>query len=143
MARIAALFDMDKTLLDTSSGQLYARYLYRNGQFRRRDLAKVAWWSVLGRLGVLDMQSLVPRLLVQATGDDEGELRRSSDQWFSEDVLPHLSDGGQKRVAEHRRRATWSPSYPVQPSMPWALSRRIWAFRTNTCVPIWRAGMDG
>ena len=59
---------------------------------------------MLGRLGVLDMQSLVPRLLVQATGDDEGELRRSSDQWFSEDVLPHLSDGGQKRVAEHKEK---------------------------------------
>jgi hypothetical protein len=32
MQRVAALFDMDKTLLDVSSGQLYVRYLYRHGQ---------------------------------------------------------------------------------------------------------------
>ncbi len=102
MGRIAALFDMDKTLLDTSSGQLYARYLYRNGQMKRREMARVFWWGLLSRLGVLDMQSLLPRLLAGAAGDDEGAMRALCDRWFVEEVLPHLSERGQQRVAEHR-----------------------------------------
>ena len=41
MSRVAALFDLDHTLLDTSSGQLYARYLYRHGKMGRGELARV------------------------------------------------------------------------------------------------------
>jgi HAD superfamily hydrolase (TIGR01490 family) len=102
MDQVAALFDMDKTLLDASSGVLYARYLYRTGQMRRRELARVAWWAILGWLGVLDVHGLAPRLLVDATGHDEQELRRTSALWFAEDVLPHLTERGQQRVAEHK-----------------------------------------
>lgn len=102
MSRVAALFDLDKTLLDTSSGQLYARYLYRHGQMGRRELAEVVWWGILNRLGVLDMQALIPRLLASAAGDDEREMRLQCDRWFAEDVLPHLTKRGQQRVAEHQ-----------------------------------------
>jgi len=104
MGRIAAWFDMDKTLLDTSSGQLYARYLYRFGRMGRRELAQVFWWGVLSRLGVLDMQKLLPRLLAGAAGDDEQAIRALCDRWFVEEVLPHLTRRGQQRVAEHRAR---------------------------------------
>jgi HAD superfamily hydrolase (TIGR01490 family) len=102
VGRIAALFDMDKTLLDTSSGQLYARFLYRTGRMGRRELARVAWWGVLSQLGVLDVQSLIPRLLADAAGDDEREMRRQCDLWFIEDVLPHMTERGGQRVAEHK-----------------------------------------
>jgi HAD superfamily hydrolase (TIGR01490 family) len=104
MGRVAALFDMDKTLLDASSGQLYARYLYRTGQMGRWELARVAWWGVLSRLGVLDMHNLVPRLLAAAVGDDEAETRRLSDRWFTEDVVPHMTARGRQQVAEHQAR---------------------------------------
>jgi HAD superfamily hydrolase (TIGR01490 family) len=102
MGRVAALFDMDKTLLDASSGELYARYLYRSGEMGRWDLARVAWWGAISRLGWLDMHKLVPRMLVAATGEDEPALRRTSDQWFAEDVVPHITGRGQQRVAEHK-----------------------------------------
>jgi HAD superfamily hydrolase (TIGR01490 family) len=102
MGHVAALFDLDKTLLDASSGQLYARYLYRTGQMGRRELAQVAWWGVLSWLGVLDMHNLVPRLLDAAAGDDEAEMRRLCDRWFAEDVVPHMTNGGRQRVADHR-----------------------------------------
>jgi HAD superfamily hydrolase (TIGR01490 family) len=102
MDRVAALFDMDKTLLDTSSGQLYAYYMYRIGRMGRRELARVAWWGLLSRLGVLDMQNLIPRLLADAAGDDEGEMRRLCDHWFEQDVLPHLTEPGCRQVEEHQ-----------------------------------------
>jgi HAD superfamily hydrolase (TIGR01490 family) len=102
MRRVGALFDLDRTLLDASSGQLYARYLYRNGQMGLGELARVAWWAILSGLGVLDMHGLIPRLLASAAGDDEEEMRRQCDRWFRQDVLPHVTERGQQRVAEHR-----------------------------------------
>jgi HAD superfamily hydrolase (TIGR01490 family) len=102
MGRTAALFDLDKTLLDASSGQLYARYLYRTGDMSTGELARVTWWSILSRLGILDMQDLIPRLLAQAAGDDERTMRQLCDRWFVEDVVPHIAQAGLQRVAEHQ-----------------------------------------
>ncbi len=102
MARVAALFDMDKTLLDASSGVLYGRYLYRTGYMGKREMAKVAWWAAISRLGLLDVQKLVPRMLVQVAGEDEAVVREMSDRWFEEDVVPHITQRGQERVVEHR-----------------------------------------
>jgi HAD superfamily hydrolase (TIGR01490 family) len=93
---------MDKTLLDATSGLLYARYLYRTGEMSRWELARVAWWGLISRLGWLDVQKLVPRMLVAATGEDEAALRRASDRWFAEDVVPHITERGQQRVEEHK-----------------------------------------
>ncbi len=121
MDRVAALFDLDKTLLDTSSGQLYARYLYRHGQMGRGELARVAWWGLLGSLGLLDMRELIPRLLADAAGDDEQEMRQLCDRWFAEEVISHLTERGQQRVAEHRERGhvlaivSASTQYVVRP----------------------------
>lgn len=102
MNRIGALFDLDKTLLDTSSGQLYARYLYRRGEMARAEVLRVAWWGILSRLGILDMQDLIPRLLADAAGDDEAAMRRLCDRWFLEDVQQHVAEAGQRCVREHQ-----------------------------------------
>jgi HAD superfamily hydrolase (TIGR01490 family) len=102
MGRIAALFDLDKTLLDTSSGQLYARYTYRLGQMTPGELAQVMWWGILSRLGILDMENLIPRLLASAAGDDEQQMRDLCDRWFVEDVMPHIAAHAVERAAEHK-----------------------------------------
>ncbi len=102
MGRIAALFDMDLTLLDRSSGQLYMRYLLRTGQIRRRDAARAMWWGFLSRLGLLNMQNLIPRMTVDVAGHSEEELRTSSERWFEDDVAAHITERGRQRVAEHR-----------------------------------------
>ena len=102
MSCVAALFDLDKTLLDASSGQLYARFQHRTGQISTGQLARVAWWGVLSGLGLLRMENLIPRLLADAAGDDADEMRRQCDRWFEEDVMPHVTERGQQRVAEHQ-----------------------------------------
>jgi len=101
MERIAALFDMDKTLLDTSSGLLYVRYLYRIGRVRKRELARVMSWMVLDRLGALDMSGIVPRLLAITRMQSEPEMRRLCDRWFAEDVAKHVTERGREKMAEH------------------------------------------
>jgi len=121
MDQTAALFDLDKTLLDASSGQLYASYLYRHGQMSRSELARVVWWGILSGLGLLDMRDLIPKLLSQAAGDDEREMRRLCDRWFIEDVVPHLTERGSRQVDHHRAKGhvlalvSASTQYVVEP----------------------------
>jgi HAD superfamily hydrolase (TIGR01490 family) len=121
MGRVAALFDLDKTLLDASSGQLYARYLYRIGGMGLGEVARVAWWTLLSRVGLLHMENLIPRLLSSAAGDDEVEMRRLCNRWFTSDVMPHVTWAGSQRVAEHRARGhvvgivSASTQYVVEP----------------------------
>jgi HAD superfamily hydrolase (TIGR01490 family) len=102
VGRIAALFDMDLTLLDRSSGMLYVRYQLRTGRMRRRDAARAMWWGLLSRVGLLDMQNLIPRMVVDLTGNSAEEARAVSDQWFAEDVAPHITQRGRQRVEEHK-----------------------------------------
>jgi HAD superfamily hydrolase (TIGR01490 family) len=102
MDRIAALFDLDRTLLDTSSGQLWARYMHRTGQMSTLEFARAAWWGVLSRLGLLDMTELIPRLVETAAGGDQAETMRDSNRWFAQDVLPHVAGRGLERVADHQ-----------------------------------------
>lgn len=121
MGRVAALFDLDKTLLDTSSAQLYARFQHRTGQVGTWRLARVAWWGLLSGLGLLHMENLIPRLLAGAAGDDADEMCRQCDRWFAEDVLSHVTERGQQRVAEHQAQGhvigivSASTQYVVQP----------------------------
>ncbi|HSJ56807.1 MAG TPA: HAD family hydrolase [Anaerolineae bacterium] len=121
MSRIAAFFDLDKTLLDTSSGNLYARFMYRRGEMRLRELARVGWWTVLSRLGILNMEEIIPRLLESARDADEADMRALCDEWFEEDVVPHIAPAGVARVAEHRDRGdvvaivSASTQYVVRP----------------------------
>jgi HAD superfamily hydrolase (TIGR01490 family) len=121
MGQVAALFDMDKTLLDVSSGQLYARYSYRHGRLGRRDLVQVAWLGVLSWLGILNIHKIMPRLLAEAAGDDEEELRLFCDRWFEEDLVSHITERGRQRVGEHQEQGhvvaivSGSTQYSVRP----------------------------
>jgi HAD superfamily hydrolase (TIGR01490 family) len=102
VSKVAALFDMDRTLLDTSSALLYVRYLRRIGQIGRRQVAQVVGWTLFERLGLLDMQRLVERLATAASGDSEPGLRQLCDRWFAEYVQAHITDRGRQRLAEHQ-----------------------------------------
>jgi putative phosphoserine phosphatase/1-acylglycerol-3-phosphate O-acyltransferase len=72
------------------------------GQMGWRQVVQAAWWAILSRLGVLDMQTLIPRMLADAAGDDEQALRSLCDRWFEKDVRPHVTRQGRQCIAEHQ-----------------------------------------
>lgn len=121
MGKIAALFDMDKTLLDTTSGWLFVRYLYRSGRIRRRDVMQVLGWLALDRMGRLDMGEVIGRLLAAAATESEPEMKAVCDAWFARDVAQHVAEGGRRRLTEHAARGdvvgivSASTQYVVQP----------------------------
>ena len=64
MTPVLAFFDMDYTLLDTSSGLLYVQYLRRTGQISRRMLVRVGWWTLLYKLSLIDMARAMLKTVV-------------------------------------------------------------------------------
>ena len=118
---IAAFFDMDNTLLTVDSGMSWTRFLYRRGELPPTMLAKVAYWSTLYKLAVLDMESVVTKLVRDLRGDSEAEMIAKCEIWYREDVAPRIAPAARVAVEHHRSAghavvlATGSTIYAARP----------------------------
>jgi HAD superfamily hydrolase (TIGR01490 family) len=102
--RRAALFDLDRTLVRVDTATLYTRYERRIGAATRLDAVKVAWWLLQYGFGVLDAPKIVGKVLAKYAGMEEREMRRRSDEWYGEYVVPHIAEAGRRAVARHQAR---------------------------------------
>lgn len=106
MTQIAAIFDLDETLLDASSGRLFYQYLRHSGQFfrffRLRDSWTVVSAVLLYRLGLLDATETMQRGASVAAGLRLDDFWPVVQQWFDEVVVRHIAPAAQERLAWHR-----------------------------------------
>ncbi len=100
---VAALFDVDGTLIARNSATLYMRHLRRTGQARRRDLAWTLYYLLRYKLGRLDIDEALQESMRFVRGRTEAATRRDADEWYERDVRPWLYPQMADRVAEHRR----------------------------------------
>ncbi len=94
---IAALFDIDGTLIARNSAPLYMRHLRRSGQVRRRDVARTLYYLARYKVGMLDIE----RALIGPLVVDLGPRRKPTSSptvpdWYAREVraLPRTGDGG-------------------------------------------------
>lgn len=92
MARAAAFFDLDKTLMAGSSGMVWAQVAYEAGQIPRRAIVRWAWEHLRYRLRGAD-DAATRQVLRQARellqGTPERELRRMGPAVMA-GVLPRI-----------------------------------------------------
>lgn len=100
--KTAAFFDMDYTLVDANTATMYMRHLRKEGLATRRALARTVWWSVRYRLGLLDLRSVVERVVADAAGDSEAETRERCARWYEHDVKRFVAPAGRAAVERHR-----------------------------------------
>ena len=118
---VAAFFDMDNTLLTVDTGISYTKFLYRRGELGKRMVAKVAYWSTLYRLALLDMETVFTRLCEDMRGDSEAEMIAKCDIWYREHVAPFVAPAARVALAHHRQAghtvvlATGSTVYAARP----------------------------
>jgi HAD superfamily hydrolase (TIGR01490 family) len=118
---IAALFDMDKTLLRVDTGMSWTKFLYRRGELPRAMLAKAMYWATLYKLAVLDMETVFTRLCMDLEGDLEAEMIAKCDIWYREHIAPHVAPAARVAVEHHRQAghtivlATGSTAYAARP----------------------------
>lgn len=118
---IAALFDMDHTLLRVDTAMSWTKFLYRRGELPRTMLAKAIYWSTLYKLAVLDMETVFTRLCMDLAGDSEAEMIAKCAIWYREHVEPHVAPAARVAVEHHRQAghtvvlATGSTVYAARP----------------------------
>ncbi|CAN5913817.1 HAD family hydrolase [soil metagenome] len=118
---IAALFDMDNTLLRADTGMMWTRFLYSRGELPAKMLAKAIYWSALYKLALLDMDDVFTRLCVTLRGDLEQEMIAKCDVWYRSHIASQVAPAARVAVEHHRQAghivvlATGSTCYAARP----------------------------
>lgn len=106
MSQIAAIFDLDRTLLKRSSGTLFAKYMRQSGliweYFRRRDVAFTLVDMLRYQLGFIDAVDAMRRLAHLADGMELDEMWRLVNRWFDEYLVHAISEPARARVEWHK-----------------------------------------
>jgi putative phosphoserine phosphatase/1-acylglycerol-3-phosphate O-acyltransferase len=105
-SRIAAIFDLDDTVLAGSSGKMMIRYLHQTRQltryFRRRDIARtlalVAGWQ----MGLVDPFRAMEQTARLSAGMDVEEMWALVRRWFESMVVHAILPQARNRLEWHR-----------------------------------------
>lgn len=118
---IAALFDMDNTLLRVDTGMSWTKFLYRRGELPPKMVAKAVYWSTLYKLAVLDMEAVFTKLCLDLEGDSEDEMIAKCAVWYQEHIAREIAPAARVAVDYHRAQghlvvlATGSTCYAARP----------------------------
>jgi HAD superfamily hydrolase (TIGR01490 family) len=118
---VAALFDMDRTLVKKDTAGLYTRYRRDRGEVSLRDALRVSWWMVQYTLGVIDAPRVARQALEYFRGMEERALAESCEGLFRDYVMPHVQSAGRAAVERHRAQGdlvaivTGSTKYVAEP----------------------------
>jgi HAD superfamily hydrolase (TIGR01490 family) len=104
MPRLAALFDMDRTLVKKDTAGLYTRYRRDRGEVSLMDVLRVSFWMAQYTFGVIDAPRVARQALAYFRGMEEKALIESCEGWFHDYVLPHVQAAGRAAVERHRER---------------------------------------
>lgn len=98
----AALFDMDRTLVQHETASLFVRYLRDNGQASWLDAARTAYWITQYTFGLLDAPGVAEKALSRFAGTEASVFAARFEDWFRRYVLEHVSEAGRAAVKRHR-----------------------------------------
>jgi HAD superfamily hydrolase (TIGR01490 family) len=118
---VAAIFDMDRTVLNVDTAMSWTRFLYARGELSRTMLAKAVYWSALYKLALLDMEEVFTRLVEDLRGDPESEMLAKCEIWYRDHVAPEIAPAARVAIEAHRRAghaivlATGSTNYAAGP----------------------------
>ena len=111
---MAIFFDLDHTLLRKSSGEIYGRYLFKQGILTVRDLVRIGGWALAHRLNALDLDGLVEKSMTWIKGRQESWLKESCRTCVFTQLPAFFYPKALKLVAEHCR--TKEPVYLLSAS---------------------------
>ncbi len=101
--RVAAFFDLDRTLLSCNSGSRWLRFLRERGELSAWFMLRSVVWLAKYNLAILDMETLATRLLAGMAGESEPEMRDKAAIFWERDVRPAISPSGTQALARHRQ----------------------------------------
>lgn len=100
--RVAAFFDIDRTLLAVNSAELWVRHQWREGKMTTRWLARSIVWLVQYRFALLDFESVTERAASSYVGVSFASVADEVRAWFDAEVAAAICVEGPAKIAEHR-----------------------------------------
>ncbi len=98
-----AFFDLDHTILNTSSGRIIVRSLFKHGLISRGKIRRAVALSVLYRIGLFGAQTAVARWTKWFKGISVESIDAFSAEWFDE-LKPRIRDDARKEIDFHKSR---------------------------------------
>ena len=102
-APVVALFDMDRTLIDTHTAKLYIRFQRDLGEVGAFEALRTSYWLLQYTIGVIDAKQVALHVLQGYRGKSNAWLTERCQGWFQSHVREHISSIGRARVREHLR----------------------------------------
>lgn len=102
--RVAAFFDLDRTLIDVNSAVLWAMAERRDKVLTLGQLAKALYWSALYHLSMVNIEATFAAGLSHYRDRTGDWLDQRTVEWFKREVLPRLRPGAGPILDEHRRK---------------------------------------
>ena len=99
-----AFFDMDKTLLSTSSGVLYLQYLWQHRLINMSEMVSVLVISTQYSLNFLNFPKAMARMSRSIKGGDAAATKALCDQWFLDQMVHYIAPKAVERLRQHEQR---------------------------------------
>jgi HAD superfamily hydrolase (TIGR01490 family) len=100
--KTAALFDVDRTLVNVNTARLYARWQMDQRKAGWREYLAVGGVLLQYTFGTLDAERAATQAFQAVRGTSEAKLRAECLDWYARVVRPHISRRGRREVARHR-----------------------------------------
>ncbi len=124
--KVAAFFDLDRTLIRVNSGTLYVKHAFRSGRISMWTAIQAFWYLSLYHFSLIDMDRVLRKAMEGYRGDYDQDLRDATYQWFAKEVVQHLQPGA--GVALDKHRALGHPCVLLTSSSRYAAeyARQVW-----------------
>ncbi len=100
---VVALFDMDRTLVDTHTAKLYVRFQRDLGEIGPLETLRATYWILQYSIGVINAEQVARHVLEGYRGKTDEWLTDRCQKWFESHVLEQVSSVGRVRVREHMK----------------------------------------
>ncbi|HVZ75524.1 MAG TPA: HAD family hydrolase [Polyangia bacterium] len=121
MPRIAAFFDVDRTLVSCNTARLFVRQLRRRGEISLLRTLQALGWMAKYHLSLIDLQIIAVNIAGQMRGKSESEFAEQCRSWVEAEVLPLVTPGARRKIEHHRAEGhvlavlSSSPTYVTKP----------------------------
>lgn len=98
----AALFDLDRTLIDVNSGNLWVKREWKEGRIGVGTAVWAAAYLALYHAGYSKLEGAFEQATKLYQGQPEAELEAMTREWFFATVAPRLRPGARDALSRHR-----------------------------------------
>jgi len=104
MNRYVVFFDLDHTLLNTSSGRLFVKYLFHNNLIGWEQLLQGLFVGFFHRFGLINAEKIITRWAMKCKGLSEKNMIEFSQKWFKDDVINYFRGYVVEEMNNHKKR---------------------------------------